>query len=453
MDLKNIPRNLENILPQAGRAVRMAPVVALLLLLLASVTGPAMAADKYLYGSPSLSASIAGTNEFSPGETTALTVVLTNNGLNTYKLVDPTAVARDDLPNTAKMVTAGLGTDGVPITVKSDPQFLGDIAGGKSATATFNIRIADTAAPGTYQVPLTVTYTYLQTAEQYGDDSIQYFYETKTETIPVAVTIKPDLLIDVIDVTSEHLNVGTEGYIHLTLKNIGSETAKDAVVHIVRSGTSPIVPTDASAYLGTFAPGETVTATFKASVSNDAEAQSYPLDVQVTYENSDGDTAATDTATLGLPVGGKTDFAVVSTTSSPNPGAKGVLEVIYKNIGDTTVYNAQARLSAIDPFTSNDDTAYLGDLAPGQEAAARFEVNVDADATLKTYGLDSEIRYRDALDNSQISDTMKVQVDIVKKTDSVLTNPFAIAIVVVGVIGGGYYLFAVRRKSGQKGAV
>ncbi|MDN7026136.1 DUF11 domain-containing protein [Methanoculleus sp. FWC-SCC1] len=417
-----------------------------LALLIAALVAPAMAADQYLYGSPSLSAAIAGTNEFSPGDTVTLTVTLTNSGLNTYKFVDPTAVARDDLPNTAKMVTAGLGTTGVPITVMSDPQFLGDIPGGRSATATYNVRVAKDAAPGTYQVPLQVTYTYLGSAEQYSD-SVRYYYDTKTETIPVAIVIKPDLLIDVVDVTSEYLNVGTEGYVRMTLKNTGYETAHAAVAQIVRSGTSPIVPTDASAYLGTFAPGETVDVTFKVAVSTEAETQAYPLNVQVTYENSDGDTVATETTTLGLPVGGKTDFAVASTTASLTPGAKSVLEVVYRNIGDTTVYNAQARISAIDPFTSNDDTAYLGDLAPGDEATARFEVNVDGDATLKPYGLDSEIRYRDALDNSQISDTMKVQVDLVPRSDSPFTNPLVLAVLAVAILGGGYYILVYRKKN------
>ncbi len=421
--------------------------LALTLLLLAGTAAPALAADQYLYGSPSLSASIAGTNQFSPGDTVALTVVLTNSGLNTFKMVDPTAVARDDLPNTAKMVTAGLDATGVPITVKSDPQYLGDIAGGKSATATYNIRVADNAEPGTYTVPLQVTYTYLQSAEQFGGDSIRYNYEKKTETLPLAVTVKPDLLIEVVDVTSDYLNVGTEGYVHMTLKNIGYETANDAVAQIVRSGTSPVVPTDASAYLGTFTPGETADVTFKVAISTEAEAQSYPLDVLVSYVNSDGDAATTKATTIGLPVGGKTDFTVVSGAGTLSPGAKSVLEVIYKNTGDTTVHNAQARISAIDPFTSNDDTAYLGDIAPGEEATARFEVNVDADATLKTYGLDSEIRYRDALDNSQISDTMKVQVDLVQKTDSVFTNPIVLAVLAVVILGGGYYFFVVRRKT------
>ncbi len=421
--------------------------LALTLLLLAGTTAPALAADKYLYGSPTVSASIAGTNEFSPGQEGALTVNFKNIGLNTFKLVDPTAVARDDLPNTAKLVTAALGTGTAPITVKTDPQFLGDIAGGRSATATYSVRIADDAAPGTYTLPLTVTYTYLQSAEQYGSDSVQYFYEEKTEVLPLGVRITPDLRLEVLDVTTEDLNVGTEGYVRLTLKNSGYETAQDAVVRIARSGSSPVVPTDAAAYLGEFAPGETVDVTFKASVATDAEAQTYPLDVLVTYTDSDGDAATSKTVTLGIPVGGKADFAVVSSGAVLYPGEKSVLEVVYKNTGAVAVHNAQARISAIDPFTSNDDTAYLGDLAPGDEATARFEVNVDGDATLKTYGLDSEIRYRDALDNSQISDTMKVQVDLVPQSGSVFTNPLIFAVLAVAILGGGYYFFVVRGKT------
>ncbi|RXE57207.1 S-layer protein [Methanoculleus taiwanensis] len=428
--------------------------LALILLLLAGMTAPALAADKYLYGSPTLSASIAGTNEFSPGQEIALAVALKNSGLNTFKFVDPTAVARDDLPNTAKLVTAALGADAAPVTVKTDPQFLGDIAGGKSATATFTVKVAEGAAPGTYSLPLTVTYTYLRSAEQYGSDSIQYFYEEKTEVLPLAVTITPDLRVEVLAVTTDDLNVGTEGYVHLTLKNAGYETAQGAVARIARSGTSPVVPTDAAAYLGDFAPGETVDVTFKAAVTTDAEAQTYPLDALVTYTDSDGDAATSKTVTLGIPVGGKTDFAVVSSGAVLYPGEKSVLEVVYKNTGAATVYNAQARISAIDPFTSNDDTAYLGDLAPGAEGTARFEMNVDADATLKAYGLDSEIRYRDALGSSRISDTMKVQVDLAQKTGSLVTNPVVLAAIAAIILGAGYYVFVMRRKAdGQKGVM
>ena len=418
------------------------PVLMLLLALLA-VPGSAAGA-KYLYGNPELSATIAGTNEFAPGAETGLTVIISNSGLNTHKIAIP-SLPPDDLPNTAKLVTVALKNNDAPFTVKTDPQFLSDIMGGAALPATFNVKVADSAAPGTYTLPLEVTYTYLQDAEDYGD-LLRYNYQKKTETLPLTVRVTPGLRVEVLNVQTRSLNVGTEGYVSMTLKNIGHDAADKAVAKVARNGASPLIPTDSNAYIGTFAPGETVDVTFKVAVADSAEPQSYPLDLVVAYEDYEGKSTASRPVTIGLPVGGKIDFDVASPTVTLHPGGKSILEVVYRNAGAAKVYSAQARISAVDPFTSSDDTAYLGDLAPGETATARFEVSIDADATLKNYGIDSEIRYRDDLDNSKISDTMKVQVALEKKEGTLFTNPVFLAVIAVVIIGAGYYIFAYRKK-------
>ena len=418
------------------------PVLMLLLALLA-VPGSAAGA-KYLYGNPELSATIAGTNEFAPGAETGLTVIISNSGLNTHKIAIP-SLPPDDLPNTAKLVTVALKSNDAPFTVKTDPQFLSDIMGGAALPATFNVKVADSAAPGTYTLPLEVTYTYLQDAEDYGD-LLRYNYQKKTETLPLTVLVTPGLRVEVLNVQTRSLNVGTEGYVSMTLKNIGHDAADKAVAKVARNGASPLIPTDSNAYIGTFAPGETVDVTFKVAVADSAEPQSYPLDIVVAYEDYEGKSTASRPVTIGLPVGGKIDFDVASPTVTLHPGGKSILEVVYRNAGAAKVYSAQARISAVDPFTSSDDTAYLGDLAPGETATARFEVSIDADATLKNYGIDSEIRYRDDLDNSKISDTMKVQVALEKKEGTLFTNPVFLAVIAVVIIGAGYYIFAYRKK-------
>ncbi len=418
------------------------PVLMLLLALLA-VPGSAAGA-KYLYGNPELSATIAGTNEFAPGAETGLTVIISNSGLNTHKIAIP-SLPPDDLPNTAKLVTVALKNNDAPFTVKTDPQFLSDIMGGAALPATFNVKVADSAAPGTYTLPLEVTYTYLQDAEDYGD-LLRYNYQKKTETLPLTVLVTPGLRVEVLNVQTRSLNVGTEGYVSMTLKNIGHDAADKAVAKVARNGASPLIPTDSNAYIGTFAPGETVDVKFKVAVADSAEPQSYPLDIVVAYEDYEGKSTASRPVTIGLPVGGKIDFDVASPTVTLHPGGKSILEVVYRNAGAAKVYSAQARISAVDPFTSSDDTAYLGDLAPGETATARFEVSIDADATLKNYGIDSEIRYRDDLDNSKISDTMKVQVALEKKEGTLFTNPVFLAVIAVAIIGAGYYIFAYRKK-------
>jgi hypothetical protein len=432
--------------PLSGACLYYAAIA--LVIAAACITSPASAGEKYLYGAPELSATIAGTNEFAPGDELAVTVSVENRGLNAVKIVQSDIVNRDDLPNTAKLVRASLAGGEAPLVVKTDAQMIGDISGGASAQAAFQLAFDEDAEPGVYTLPLTIQYTYLREAEQYGTDTIRYDYRTTEEVIPLNVRIKPDVTLAVGEISTDSVNVGTEGYLTVTVENTGSQKAASAVLHIGRNGESPIIPTDSSVYIGDFVPGETAECTYKVSVSGNAESQVYPLDVYLDYENADGDQVTSDPVTFGVQVGGKIAFDVIPSENRVNPGEKHVIEVQYRNTGGATAYSAQARLSAVDPFSSNDDTAFLGDLAPGETATARFEVSCDGGATAKTYGLDSEIRYRDSLDNSQISDTMKVKIQVDEPEGALDSLPLSalLGVLAVGCVGSAWCFLRFRKK-------
>jgi hypothetical protein len=422
--------------------------LSILLILCLCLIAPTMAGTKYMAGSPQMSAYIAGTNEFSPGQNANLTIVVENTGTNEFKFIQSGIVDREDLPNTAKFVIVGLNAGTAPLVVKSDAQMLGDIKAGSSANAVFTTKINSDAAAGSYVIKVPINYTYLYQAEQYGVDTIQYTYKTTDEIVEIPLKIKSVVSIDVLSAVPEHVNVGTEGYIDMQIKNTGAENGSKAIVKIVRNGNSPIVPTDSSVYIGDFASGSIANARYKVSVAGDAERQTYPVDVVVVYQNNEGDFITSRSDTVGIPVGGKIDFTIVSPPAEMNPGNKKIITVEYKNTGETTVYSAQSRISAVDPFTSNDDVAYLGDIKPGGSAIASYEVSVDRTATIKEYGLDSEIRYRDALDNTYISDTMKVKINVVQTTGlaAILSNPVYIAIIIAGIIGIVYLVLHFRKK-------
>ncbi len=148
--------------------------------------------------------------------------------------------------------------------------------------------------------------------------------------------------------------------------------------------------------------------------------------------------------------GEKVDFEIVSPPAEMIPGSKKTIDVEYKNTGDSAIYSAQARLSAADPFTSNDDIAYLGDIEPGQVVVSSFEVGLDRHATIKEYGLDSEIRYRDELDRTYISDPMKVRINVTKQEGfaAILSDPILLSVIVSGVIAILYGAYRFR-KSGN----
>jgi uncharacterized membrane protein len=408
---------------------------------------PAQAASgtKYMSGSPVLSAYISGTNEVSPGDTVALKVTIENKGVNEFKFVQSGIIDREDLPNTAKFLTVSLATGDAPITIKSDPQMLGDLKGSSTTSAVINMKIDGNASAGAYNLPLIMNYTYLYEADQYGVDTIQYLYKEKTETFSLPIKIKPEVKISVLSVETEHLNAGTEGFVNITVKNIGQENGKKTILKIARNDMSPVLPTSGSMYVGDFAVDQVVSSRFKVSVTSDAEAQTYPLDVLVQYENSEGDQVTSDAETIGIPVGKKIDFNITSASNTVSPGQKKTITVQYMNTGGATAYNVQARISAVDPFTSNDDTAFLGTLAPGETGEAVYEISVDKSATIKEYALDSEVRYRDALDNSLISDPMKVQIEVVKE-NSLLGNPLVLTVIAAVIILIGYLVYRQRTK-------
>ncbi len=441
----------ERILQQkTGDQHSMAPLVKLscLILLCTLLCAPAMAGTKYLSGSPVLSASVSGTNEFSPGDSVDLPVVIENNGINDYKLVQAGVTDPEDMPNTAKYLTAALLPGDAPISVRSDPRMLGDLKGAGRVSTVFPIRIDSHAAGGTYEVPLLLNYSYLSASDQFDDNTMKYTYALQNITLAVPLKIKPDVRVDVMSAVPEHLNAGTAGYVILTLRNSGSENGSRSVVRILRNGNSPILPVDSSVYIGDFPAGNVTECRYKVSVTRDSDRQTYPVDVVVEYQNPDGDTVTSRSATVGIPIGGKPDFAIVSRPAEMNPGNRKTISVEYRNTGDAAVYSAQARISAVDPFTSNDDIEFIGDLMPGESRVVSFTMGVDRSATVKQYGLDSEIRYRDALDNTYISDTMKVNVNVTSPTGIValVSNPIYLSVLAAVVIGLVYAIFHYRRK-------
>jgi len=409
---------------------------------------PVMGVTTYLGGSPLMSAAIAGTNEFTPGQDTTIFVTVQNSGVNNLEFTTIGTIERDDIPTTAKLVTVGISAGDAPVVVKSDPQIIGDIKSQGVNTVSFHTKILSDATEGEYHLPLTIMYAYLASSDQGSSDVLQYNYKQVSETIPITIKIKPQVRIEVLESVPANLYVGSEGYLNLKIKNAGIEDGKKAVVKLIRNDASPIIPTDNSVFIGDFPRNGTVSTRYKVAISSEAENQTYPVNVVVMYENRDGDVVSTATETIGIPIGRKIIFSITSGTVQVLQGSQGVIEVEYQNIGDSIAYNAQTRLSVVEPFQSIDDTAYLGDLKPSEKATARYQVSVDDAAIAKIYTLDTEVRYRDALDNSQVSDTFNVPVQVQAKPASggLVQVLAAIGLTVLIGIGAGYYLLVMRKK-------
>jgi hypothetical protein len=135
-------------------------------------------------------------------------------------------------------------------------------------------------------------------------------------------------------------------------------------------------------------------------------------DVGIWYENK------TQTQTIYIKVKEEPYFEVTNVTGDLYPDEGGMLRVTYKNTGEEPAKDATVRLSAADPFSTTDDQAYLGTLNPGEEAVAVFDMDVDETATPKPYSLSSEILYEDSEGHDQVSDTVKINTEVLEAKES-----------------------------------
>jgi len=425
--------------------------VTVFLVLAACMAAPALAGTKYLDGFPNMTAYLSGTNEYRAGEDIQIPLVIENTGMSTEKQVSASVIDRDDLPATAKFVTVTLSAGDAPLVIKSDPQMIGDIPSLTKKTVTIHAKVDKNAPGGTYVLPLNISYTRFDYVVQYQADSFRYYYVDDNVTVPVQLVIKPEVLPEVVSATPDHLIAGADGYINITIKNVGSLDGTKASVKLAQNDNSPVSPVDNSIYIGDFPAGGTVSCQYKVTISDTAQNRAYPVDVFVVYQNDEGDYVQSRTETVGVDVGSKVDFVITSPPSEMSPGSKKTIQVEYKNTGNSTIESALARISAVNPFTSTSDVAYLGDIAPGQSAVASFQLTVASDATIKEYGLDSEIRYRDALNTTYVSDPMKVPINVKNQTGlaGILSNSVLLSVIVaaiIGVIYAAYYLMKKRRQ-------
>jgi hypothetical protein len=182
---------------------------------------------------------------------------------------------------------------------------------------------------------------------------------------------------------------------------------------------------------------------FTIEISKNAPSGTYPLNLELSYKYQSNvqvsgdnlDTATglvtnqgagvwyennTQNQVIMIQVKKEPYFEVTEINGSLYPDKGGMLYVTYKNIGEEPANDATVRLSASDPFSTTDDQAFLGTLKPGESAVAAFNLAVDKTATPKPYSLDSQILYEDTEGHNQISDSVKIDTQVLPAEKSKL---------------------------------
>jgi len=403
---------------------------------------PCMAAENYFSGGPDLAVSLQSTNELVPGATTDLPVLVENRGTITMEMYNQFTIRSMYIPTTAMGATVQLLPGNAPVLVKTNPQKIGDVAAGAIIPASFVVQVPQDVPAGNYTMLARITYQYMPRAEQETTTDIEYYFKDDAVTLPVPVTVRPIAMPSVVSVESLGLHAGGEGYLAVTMNNTGHDTGRAASVYLVPSGVSPLVPSTNGLYIGDFAPGNTTTARFKVTVAQDADfTQTYPIGLYLKYTDFEGNMVQSPVVNTGVDFTQKIRFRAQDDPVLLHPGKTYVVNVTYTNVGTAPAYNAQARISVVDPFSSEDDTAYLGTVRPGQSATAIFSIKTDGTATPKTYSINSEIQYTDLSNTEYTSDTIRVLAAVEDETAPVLP------VVLLAVVAAAVLVYVLYRKT------
>ena len=415
------------------------------------IANPGMAA--IVSGVPALEAKVLGTNEIVPGIDTTLTILISNVASIDREQKTGTNTAYDSLIAMGVKVAPHAGN--APLTIKSDAVMIGDLAPGEQQEIEVYVYINQDASPGTYNLPLTLSYNYIGTTLEYEFESVRTMYRTETIDVVAPITIADNVQISLQSISTDALHVGHEGVVTLEIENTGYGTGYNTVAHYYSAEGSPLASVDGTSFIGTFAPGQKETLTFKLKASSEAEAKEYPGGLMLEYFDDAGLAHTTDPRMFGVFVGEKLSFEIADSQVSIHPGETKTFVLEVSNTGVTTAHGAQAKASVLIPFTGVNDRYFLGDLAPGDSVSAQITISADAKAVMKSYKMDLFVRYKDDLGNSRTSDAMGIHIDVIKRTglDAFLHNmelmSVAIGLIVI-LIYGFYAIRKDKEESGKK---
>jgi len=202
-----------------------------------------------------------------------------------------------------------------------------------------------------------------------------------------------------------------------------------------------------SAPAGKYALEVNLTYQFQKDVQVDGNASNNQVDYNLLYQH------VNETHEIFIIINEQADFEATEVTSDLLPGKPGILSITFHNTGEETASRASARLRLSNPLSSTDYTAFLGDMEPGEESLAMFNIDVDPDAIPKAYSVKAEIEYEDAKGQTMISDIIYVPAQVREQEEGkgIFGNPLLLGagLVIIAVL---VFMYLKRREGGSSSA-
>lgn len=411
-------------------------VVALVTLVVVStVLTPAVAAqtadDGQVIGWPDLSVTTA-TPELTPGADQSLTLEL----LNDPELRQAGPERFESRVTTARVLTLEIDDSELPFDVRSESVAVGSVPPGKTTLPPVTVTVPESAAPGTYDVPVELTYSYTRLVSYDGDD---VSYANGRRTVDDEVTVRIDSRARfAVTGTRSTLQVGDTGRVTVTLENVGTARARTARVSLTApSGDAQLAPitenvstaggpsgSPPAVYVGTWRPGETRSASYTVTLDEEIDAEALALRATVAYEDTDGIARTSPPLSFGVDPTPEQSFALDDVESSLRVGRTGTLSGSLVNTGETEVSDVVVVLSTGSPeLVPQPARVAVSDLEPGESASFAFDIRVADAATATTQPADLTVRYRNQRGQRRQSDSLERPLEIAPQRDRFAFTP------------------------------
>ncbi len=381
----------------------------------------------YIYGKPTLSASIQQIEPIIPESYSNLKVDLTNlgNGVaNNVTLI---------LHNSTYMKFIGQNEFSVS-----------ELPNSQSVDLSAQAYVSRGITSGVQDINATLIYE-----NMFGNQTV------KNETIPINVLINnPDISISTGSSVPETLYPGGNQTITLVISNTGLGSAKNLTLSLLPN-SNITYGSLSKFYIPALEPGSSDTESVYIKLGREFEGNSTYLPLSLTYSNSNMKNSTSRNLTLNISVQKSAIIDIRNLSDTLLPGGTDVpVTLRIKNTGNEEAQEMTLSFESVYPITPVDSNAYVNKLEPGQSVNVTFYVNVDSKANPGSYPITiyEEWLQPNGGPTQEFSGTNNYYVEVYSSSKKSSSNSFINyiydLIIIIIVI---YIIFRLSKRVNSKG--
>ncbi|MYL67774.1 exo-alpha-sialidase [Halorubrum terrestre] len=336
-------------------------------------------------GSPDMSVLIPQ-SEVTPGQTNEVTLQVVNGGD-----VDLGTPSSRSVVTTARNVRLTATSDDSPLSVETETTALGAVTEERPREVPIAVSVPNGTDPGEYELDVELEYSY---TSQYSS-GVTYDREATT-TVDVDVEVTNDARFRITDITTDS-QVGDQGTLEATVKNVGATTAYETTVALESSSSGLTLGqrTSDAARVGSIAPGESVTVPYSTAFAATAPDRQYAITGQVSFETSDGIDHVDQGLSAGVTPLSEQTFALEDIESTLRVGEDGEITGTVVNTGPVPANNVVVQYAGTSQSVIPiEQSAAVGSLDAGESTEFTLPLSIGGEAESGLRTVDFAVQYR-----------------------------------------------------------